>query len=518
MKNLVIILLFTLGALSIEAQIPKPQLTKALTTEGDSLDLEEHYKNGQRYLVGDGVFLDKTKAAAYFRKAAEGGLAKAQYVLGVCYANGQGVPQDYAAEVKWLLKAADQGLAAAEFRLGIAHLNGKGVPKDPAKGIDWLRKAAGHTNAQAQCVLGIEYFMGRVVPQNYGEASKWLNQGLSQVKAADMLMCTRIIPPPVNPPKVEINGVELSPGKQASVHTVYGVAAIKCLAVEKETVEILVEGEDTPRTLDKSGPVDIIPKLFQRAREARARVERQVSATVDAQTATPGVQPLIIHGPPIYSPSRESNRRHSPEVSAGTGFFVTDDGYLLTCEHVVHGATHFYIKGPQGALSAKLVKADSTLDVALLKVDGVFRALAVNQQQASLGQAVFTVGFPNPDVQGVTPKLTRGEISSLAGIRDNPRYFQISVPVQPGNSGGALMDESGNVVGVVTARLDDVATYERSGALPQNVNYAVKAGLVNDFLSKVPELSGKLKLSVVGRGRDAATGAAELASVLILAQ
>src|SRR5207302_7312555 len=125
---------------------------------------------------------------------------------------------------------------------------------------------------------------------------------------------------------------------------------------------------------------------------------------------------------------------------------------------------------------------------------GTFRAIPLApESRVKLGEAVFTVGFPNPDVQGVEPKLTRGEISSLAGIHDDPRYFQISVPVQPGNSGGALVDESGNVVGVVTARLDDVTTYEVSGALPQNVNYAVKGALVHDFLNGVPGLSSKLK-------------------------
>jgi S1-C subfamily serine protease len=135
-----------------------------------------------------------------------------------------------------------------------------------------------------------------------------------------------------------------------------------------------------------------------------------------------------------------------------------------------------------------------------------------------LGDSVFTIGFPNTDLQGVAPKLTKGEISSLAGIRDNPRYFQISVPVQPGNSGGALVDERGNVVGIVASRLNDVATYEASGALPQNVNYAVKGGLVYNFLSRVPELSGKLKAPRTVKDQDAANAAAERAAVLVIAE
>ena len=82
-----------------------------------------------------------------------------------------------------------------------------------------------------------------------------------------------------------------------------------------------------------------------------------------------------------------------------------------------------------------------------------FSALALAAgSEARLGQPVFTIGFPNPDVQGTEPKLTRGEISSLAGMKDDPRHFQISVPVQPGNSGGPLVDLNGNVVGIVSMR------------------------------------------------------------------
>jgi hypothetical protein len=78
-------------------------------------------------------------------------------------------------------------------------------------------------------------------------------------------------------------------------------------------------------------------------------------------------------------------------------------------------------------------------------------------------------------LQGFAPKLAKGEIASLSGIQDDPRYFQISVPVQPGNSGGALVDERANVIGIVSAKLDAVAALKSSGALPENVNYAVKS-------------------------------------------
>ena len=98
---------------------------------------------------------------------------------------------------------------------------------------------------------------------------------------------------------------------------------------------------------------------------------------------------------------------------------------------------------------------DAANDLALLKADGQFRAVAGGSSRAvKLGGTVATVGFPNIGLQGFAPKLAKGEIASLSGAGDDARYFQISVPVQPGNSGGALVDERGNVVGVVSAKLD----------------------------------------------------------------
>jgi S1-C subfamily serine protease len=110
-----------------------------------------------------------------------------------------------------------------------------------------------------------------------------------------------------------------------------------------------------------------------------------------------------------------------------------------------------------------------------------------------LGGTVTTIGFPNVGLQGFAPKFSRGEIGALSGPQDDARYFQISVPVQPGNSGGALVDQQGNVVGVVSAKLSATAALSASGALPENVNYAIKSSFLLGFLESVPEVVDKLK-------------------------
>src|SRR5262249_8855717 len=163
-------------------------------------------------------------------------------------------------------------------------------------------------------------------------------------------------------------------------------------------------------------------------------------------------------------------------TASGTGFFVTDDGFLITNEHVVRNANEIRIVTSAGLLEAKVSRVDEANDLALLKAVGTFKPLPIAPSRAvKLGSTVLTVGFPNIDLQGFSPKFAKGDIAALSGAEDDPRYFQISVPVQPGNSGGALVDERGNAVGVVSAKLSAGAALVTSGSLPENVNYAVKS-------------------------------------------
>jgi S1-C subfamily serine protease len=175
-------------------------------------------------------------------------------------------------------------------------------------------------------------------------------------------------------------------------------------------------------------------------------------------------------------------------TASGSGFFVSQDGYLITNDHVVRNAHKVKVKTSDGVFAADVVRVDETDDLALLKVSGQFKPLCISTNEANLGDSVFTIGFPAIDLQGTQPKYTDGKISSLSGMKDDPNEYQISVPLQPGNSGGPLIDSTGNVQGVVVAKLDDFAALRTMGSLPQNVNYAIKGKLLSDFLSKSPEI------------------------------
>jgi S1-C subfamily serine protease len=163
---------------------------------------------------------------------------------------------------------------------------------------------------------------------------------------------------------------------------------------------------------------------------------------------------------------------------SGTGFAIDSSGLILTAFHVVDGAKSISVLKNSKIYEAQLLTSNKTLDLALLKVSGaVFSPVTfAPSTNVQLAQSVFTIGFPNADVQGLSPKVTRGEVSSLLGMRDSQQHWQISVPVQPGNSGGPLFDDSGNVIGMVVSTLRAAI----AGAIPQNVNYALKG----DFIRK----------------------------------
>mgnify|MGYP000291097047 CR=1 FL=1 len=124
-------------------------------------------------------------------------------------------------------------------------------------------------------------------------------------------------------------------------------------------------------------------------------------------------------------------------------------------------------------------------DLALISVNLLTQmqfARLGDDRNIRLGASIITLGYPLSTVLSTFPKVTEGTISSLAGIMDDSRYLQISAPIQPGNSGGPLLDKSGVVIGVVAASLNERLMVEATGSIPQNVNFAIKTGPLKSFL------------------------------------
>lgn len=186
------------------------------------------------------------------------------------------------------------------------------------------------------------------------------------------------------------------------------------------------------------------------------------------------------------------NANASNEYSrSGTGFFLAAD-LIVTNYHVIENAQVIDITFNNGQKAPGTVIAkDRINDVALLKISKVDSSVTplsmANIESVKDGDAVYTVGFPAPGLLGTNAKLSEGIINGLTGIQDDVRMFQISIPVQAGNSGGPLINAKGQVVGIVTSTINPMVSLMFTGALPQNVNFAMKINYVNNLLSTLPE-------------------------------
>ena len=129
-------------------------------------------------------------------------------------------------------------------------------------------------------------------------------------------------------------------------------------------------------------------------------------------------------------------------------------------------------------------RTDARLDLAVLTVPGLNGPVLAFRQEPTLrrGESVIAYGYPLTGLLSSDAKLTRGEVNSLRGLRDNPDQMQISAPVQPGNSGGPLLDMQGNVVGVIVSKLNAQAVAGRTGDIAQNINFAIHGERAAAFL------------------------------------
>jgi TPR repeat protein len=446
-RSVWILLALIASAVQISAQQSEKdhELFEAAKPQAENGDVIAQYVLGTLYFHGRGVAQDYSEGAKWFRKAAEQGNAKAEYAIGFCYHFGEGVETNYAEAVKWYRKAADHNDAMAQYHLGFCYANSQGVEKDYAEAAIWWRKAAEQGIASAQRDLGVCYTRGDGVIKDAVEAAKWYSRAASQGDA-----------------KAQANlGVCYDNGDGVPKDFVKAYEWINLAAAQ---------GDHLAKEYRSTLVYEMTPEQIAEAQE----LSRE------------------------FRPCKESGSDNSTSpdnpTATGTGFFITDDGCLISNYHVVKDATKVRLLTSAGLIDAKVVSVDAANDLALLKADGKFSPLPIAASRTvNLGGTVATVGFPDIGLQGFAPKLAKGEIASLSGASDDPRYFQISVPVQPGNSGGALVDERGNVIGIVSAKLDASAALAASGALPENVNYAVKSSFLLSFLESVPAVSAKLK-------------------------
>lgn len=163
---------------------------------------------------------------------------------------------------------------------------------------------------------------------------------------------------------------------------------------------------------------------------------------------------------------------------SGSGFVVSAT-QVVTNAHVVNGCAGVEIAG-RGP--ARLGPVDAAADLALIEVGPQAEWLPLSTEPLRLGEPLVVVGFPLPGLLAQGHQVTTGSVTAQAGVRGDSRVFQMSAPVQSGNSGGPVLDAGGRVVGVVVSRLNAMRAAAVLGDIPQNVNFALSAQTLRGFL------------------------------------
>jgi S1-C subfamily serine protease len=192
---------------------------------------------------------------------------------------------------------------------------------------------------------------------------------------------------------------------------------------------------------------------------------------------------LLAAETPNPSVSVERQQQASPPKEiTGTGFFVSANGHVLTNFHVVKECRTFTISDPKTTTDAHLLASDANNDLAVLSTRLTPGQVPAFNSRVRAGDSIFVFGFPLRGLLATSGNFTAGNITATAGLNDNASMFQISAPVQPGNSGGPLIDQFGNIVGVVESKLDAITVANITEDIPQNVNFAIKAIIAINFL------------------------------------
>lgn len=347
---------------------------------------------------------------------------------------------------------AHQNHVMALINLGAMYDAGQGVPENPVKAFESFEQAARSGNPYAQYNLGNMYAEGRGVKRNLEEATAW-----------------------------------------------YRKAAEQDLAIAQYSLGLLYteeQGANSPLT-DKRRE-SAIKWLYQSGMSylENRQIEEAVQAhytMIEIAERHPLTEQLML----------EIQSRQAPQLSGtpisdlsgaaiGTGWPISS-GHIITNYHVVAASKEIHLQDISGRqLKAWTILQDEVNDIAVLEVEdpsGLPPALPLADATMPVGSRVFTVGFPRVDVLGVSPKVTKGVISKITGPVDDNNSCQTTVSIQPGNSGGPLLNMSGEVIGVIRSMLGYRHPESGDTIILEDTSCALKIESVRDTLEHLPKQS-----------------------------
>ena len=385
---------------------------------------------GKMLMRGVGGPVDLDRAYESLSAASEQGHAEAMYHLSTLLSVQTFARADAVAAFAAAHRSALAGFAPAFGRVGLLMLQGQGVGRDAERAVEWFRQGAGKGDAQATAYLGWAMASGTGTTRDGPAGERLLTAAANTGNLWAM----------------------------ASLADAYrqGVVLSRDY-VRAYTWATIALGRGHPS---------------QQLRTARDELEKLLTPeqVTGAQRAardwTPKALQIALPGDSAATPGRPA--------SNGTAFFVSADGHALTNQHVIRGCKRL---GTIEYGDATVVYQDEAADIAIVRTAKPAPSWArFRSDPPRLGETVYAFGFPLYGRLATAGNFTAGVVSSLAGPGNNAARIQITAQIQPGNSGGPVLDEKGRVIGVTVATLK--ASAAGGSVAPQNVNFAVNGAVV----------------------------------------
>jgi uncharacterized protein len=416
---------------------------------------------------------DYEPALRDFKILAEKGDPEGQLWIGYMYYYGLGVNKDNALASYWWRKSVQSNNFHAKFFLGRLILDSTSSYLDEDKknfsfgnreeAKDFILEAARSGGVGAQQFAGLSYQRKLGISEeniDYKKAAYWFHEAAKNGSTRS---------------KYELGGMFLfGDGVQKNIFTAYAWTYLASL-----------DGYDDAKlelnSMAKKMTSDQINEAVRIANECRNSKFQTCPGSNAISPVPNGVE--ISDVPPKPSQVENVNEGGVVLVGAGSSFTINEQGHLLTNQHVVDGCQIVTIHLPSGLKKALVVATDDTNDLALLKTDlEDDNFIPISGTNVSLLEDVIVAGYPLSGSLSTTVKVTKGVVSSLAGLGNDYSQIQIDAAIQPGNSGGPILNDQGNVVAVTVAALNKEYFLKEQGTIPENTNFGIKSSTARAFV------------------------------------